>query len=410
MARRAKGLTVKTIETLPVGYHGDGGGLYLQVTSPYARSWVFRYQRNGKRRDMGLGPVHLIGLAEARRRAQDYRRMLFDGYDPLEVKQSRQAAAAVEAAKTITFEQAAKTYIAAHSAGWRSPKSIQQWESSLRDYAYPVFGALPVAAIDTGLVMRVLEPFWAKKPETAGRVRGRMESILGWATTSGYRQGDNPARWRGHLENLLPKKSKVKPIAHHAALPYGEIATFMAELRQQEGVVARALEFLILTATRTGEVIGARWNEINLAERMWVIPAARMKGHKEHRLPLSDASLAIVEKMAAIRQSEFVFPGGKANRPIGNTAAFLKLLRRMNRGDDTTAHGFRSTFRDWCAERSNFPNEVCEMALAHAAGSAVERAYRRGDLMEKRRALAQEWARFCTMPTTAGAVVPIRRA
>jgi integrase len=407
MARRAKGLTVKTIETLPVGYHGDGGGLYLQVTSPYARSWVFRYQRNGKRRDMGLGPVHLIGLAEARRRAQDCRRQLFDGYDPLAVKQSRQAAAAVEAAQTITFQKAAETYIASHSAGWRSPKSVQQWEGSLRDYVYPVFGSLPVAAIDTGLVMRVLEPIWSTKPETASRVRGRVESILGWATTSGYRQGDNPARWKGHLENLLPKRSKVARVEHHPALPYAEIGTFMAALRQQQSVVARALEFLVLTATRSGEVIGARWDEISLAERMWIVPGERMKGGREHRVPLSDAALAVIEQMAAIRQSEFVFPGNKANRPIGNTAAFFKLLRQLNRGD-LTARGFRSTFRDWCAERSNFPNEVCEMALAHAVGSKVEQAYRRGDMFQKRRQLADAWARFCTMPAQTGAVVPIR--
>jgi len=257
-------------------------------------------------------------------------------------------------------------------------------------------------------VLKAVEPIWTTKPETAGRVRGRIESILDWATSRGYRTGENPARWRGHLENLLPKRSKVRRIEHHAALPYAEIGAFITELRQQEGVAARALEFAILTAARTGEVNGAQWGEINRAERLWTIPAERMKAGREHRVPLSDAALAIIDEMAAVRSGEFVFPGGKARRPLSNMA-FLMLLRRMKR-DDLTAHGFRSSFADWAAERTAFPAEVREMALAHSVGDKVEAAYRRGDLFQKRRQLADAWAKFCITPSTGGRVVPIRSA
>jgi integrase len=265
-----------------------------------------------------------------------------------------------------------------------------------------------VQAVDVGFVMKVIEPIWAIKPETASRVRGRIESVLDWATARGYRQGENPARWRGHLENLLPKKSKVRRVEHHAALPYAEIAAFMAELRQQEGVAAHALEFAILTAARTGEVIGAKWDEIDPGERLWTVPADRMKAGKEHRVPLSDPALAILEGMRKIRQGDHIFPGGKAGRPISNMA-MLMLLRRMGRGD-LTAHGFRSSFRDWAAERTTFPAEVAEMALAHTVSDKVEAAYRRGDLFQKRRQLSDAWAQFCVAAPAAGQVVPIRTA
>jgi integrase len=271
----------------------------------------------------------------------------------------------------------------------------------------PVFGSLPVQAIDVGLVMKVLEPIWSTKPETAGRVRGRIESVLDWASARGYRQGENPARWRGHIENLLPKKGMVRRVEHHAALPYTEIGTFIAELRKQEGVAAQALEFTILTAARTGEVIGAKWDEFDLGERLWTVPGERMKAGKEHRVPLSDAALAIVEKMAEIRQSEFVFPGGRANRPLSNMAFFM-LLRRMGCGD-LTAHGFRSSFRDWAAERTAFPAEVADMALAHVVSDKVKAAYRRGDLFQKRRQLSDAWAKFCATPPSGSKVVPIRQ-
>jgi integrase len=274
----------------------------------------------------------------------------------------------------------------------RSTNRIQ-WPATLATYVNPIFGDLPVQAIDVGLVMKAIEPIWTVKPETASRVRGRIESVLDWATTRGYRQGENPARWRGHLENLLPKKTKVRRVKHHAALPYPEIPEFMVELRAQPGIAARALEFAILTAGRTSEVIGARWDEINLIERLWTIPADRMKAGKEHRVPLSDTALTIVTQMRGISHGDFVFPGTRVGRPLSNMS-MLMTLRRMNRGE-LTAHGFRSSFRDWGAERTSFPAEVAEMALAHTVGDKVEAAYRRGDMFDKRRQLGDAWASFC---------------
>jgi integrase len=255
--------------------------------------------------------------------------------------------------------------------------------------------------------MKVIEPIWNEKPETASRVRGRIESVLDWATARGYRQGENPARWRGHLENLLPKKSKVRRVEHHAALPYDEFAEFMVELRGQEGVAARALEFAILSVARTAEVIGAQWSEFDLSTRLWTVPAERMKSGKEHRVPLLDRAIALLKEMQGIRSGDFAFPGGKAKRPLSNMA-FLMLLRRMGRGD-LTAHGFRSTFSDWCSECTNFPAEVREMALAHTVSDKVEAAYRRGDLFEKRRAVMAAWASFAVSPK-AGNVVPLAAA
>jgi integrase len=406
MPRKAIGLTARQVAAITApGLHPVGGavGLYLQVTSDAGRSWVYRYQLNGERHDMGLGPLDAIGLAEARQRAVDARRMVLAGTDPIEARRIERATMALSAATAMTFKQCAEAYITAHQAGWKNPVHAKQWPSTLATYVYPVFGALPVQAVDVGLVMKVIEPIWSTKPETASRVRGRIESILDWATSRSYRRGENPARWRGHLENLLPNASKVRRVVHHAALPYSDIAAFMAELRQQEGVAASALEFAILSAARTGEVLGARWPEINLAGRIWTIPAERMKAGKEHRVPLSDAAVVVVEAMTAIRSSEYVFPGASAGRPLSNMV-FLMLLRRMGRGD-LTAHGFRSTFSDWCAEQTNFPSEVREMALAHAVGDKVEAAYRRGDLFQKRRQLADAWGRFCADGTDASLVV-----
>jgi integrase len=408
MARAIGKLTALAVErTKPRGYYGDGGGLFLQVSARGSKSWVFRFKDNGKLREMGLGPTHTVTLAEAREKARGCRNLRLQGVDPIESRRAERAKARLAAAKAMTFKACAERYMAAHKAGWRSPKSLAAWEGTLGTYVYPVFGDLPVQAIDTALVMKAIEPVWATKPETASRVRGRIESILDWATARAYRAGENPARWRGHLEKLLPTKTKVRRLEHHAALPYTEVAAFMGTLRGREGIAARALEFAILTAARTGEVIGARWSEINIAERLWNIPAERMKGGREHRVPLSAAALAIVEAMAALRRGEFVFPGGKSDRPLSNMA-FLMLLRRTGR-NNVTAHGFRSTFRDWAAERTSFPAEVAEMALAHAVGDEVEAAYRRGDLFQKRRQLAEAWARFCTASPPADQVVPIRR-
>jgi integrase len=402
LPRRAKGLTVKSVETLGKGYHADGGGLYLQVTGNGGRSWVFRYQRTGKRRDMGLGPVYLVGLAEARRRALECRRCLFEGIDPLERKRSQSIAAAIGAAKTITFREAAEQYIAAHQASWRAKQHLARWHRTLGKYVYPVFGDLPAQAIDIALVMKVLEPIWPKMPESAARIRGRIESVLDWATVRQYRAGDNPARWRGHLDKLLPKVSKISKVKH--AMPYAEIGAFMTDLRQRDTVTARALEFAILTAARPGEAIGARWSEVNFAERLWTIPPSRMKAHREHRVPLSNAAMAVIEKMAAIRSSEYVFPGRSNGSSVSHTA-FSDQIETL--GHRATAHGFLSTFRDWAAERTNFPNEVAEMALAHAVGDKVEAAYRRGDLFQKRQQLMDAWAKFCNAPRSRGEVVSL---
>jgi integrase len=384
----------------------DGGGLYLRVSATGAKSWVFRFQLDGKRRDMGLGPYPVISLAEARGRAAEHRKQRHDGIDPLAAKADQRQAQRLDAARAMTFEKCAAAHIAAHQAGWRHGKHEAQWRQSLTDYVFPVFGALPAHEVDVGLVMKALEPIWTAKPETASRVRGRIESVLDWATARGYRRGENPARWRGHLENLLPSKSKVRGVAHYAALRYSETVAFMNQLRQQEGLAARALEFLILTAARSGEVRVARWDEMNMTERVWTVPGQRMKAGKEHRVPLSDAAMAIIERVAEIRQGEFIFPGIRAGRPIGKLSFFL-VLRRLERGD-LTAHGFRSTFRDWAAESTAFPTEVAEMALAHTVGAAVERAYRRGDLFQKRRQMMDAWAHFCDGPAAGGEVVPIR--
>lgn len=400
------------------GMYADGGGLYLQVTKSGA-SWIYRYMLNGRAHEMGLGPFRLYGLREARAKTLDAARLRHEGIDPIEARRAVKARAQLDEAKTVSFQQCAETYIKAHRAGWRNAKHAAQWEATLATYAEPIIGFLPVQAIDTALVMRVLEqearsetnkpsaPLWTAKPETASRLRGRIESILDWAKVRGYCNGENPARWRGHLDKLLPARAKVRKVEHHAALPYGELPKFITVLRTQEGIAARALEFAILTAARTGEVIGARWGEIDIAKKLWTVPAERMKAGKEHRVPLSEWAVAIleeVEPLARVGEGQdsadaFVFPGGKRGRPLSNMV-FLMLLRRMERSD-LTAHGFRSSFRDWAAERTNFPSEVAKMALAHAVGDKVDAAYRRGDLFERRRRMMAAWETFCTTPKEA---------
>ena len=294
---RLKDVTVR--KASKPGMLADGGGLYLRIGPTGGKSWVFRYRRAGRLHDVGLGPLHTVGLADARQKALEHRQARLNGIDPLERRRSGRAAAVLDAARAISFAACAQQYIDSHKAGWRNARHAAQWPATLDAYVYPVFGSLPVQAIDVGLVLSAIEPIWTVKPETASRVRGRIESVLDWATARGYRTGENPARWRGHLENLLPKKSKVRRVEHYAALPYAEIAEFMVRLRQQEGVAARALEFAILTAARSGEVIGARWNEINVAERLWTVPGERMKSGREHRVPLSDAALTVIESMAS---------------------------------------------------------------------------------------------------------------
>jgi integrase len=420
-ARKVEGIKSKLRENEigknDVGMHHDGRGLYLQITLGGA-SWVLRYMLNGKAREMGLGPLADFGLQDARAKALDARRLRYAGIDPIEHRRAERAARALSEAKGVTFKECSESYIAAHRPGWRNAKHADQWEATLGTYAAPVIGALPVQAVDTALVLKVLEPIWTTKPETASRLRGRLENILDWAKVRGFREGENPARWRGHLDKLLPASGKVRKVEHHAALPYAELPEFMTALRAQEGVSARALEFAILTAARTGEVIGARLNEISEREKVWTVPGERMKAGKEHRVPVSARAFAIVSgidrpatgeqgKEAQSEAGAFVFPGGKPGAPLSNMA-FLMLLRRMGR-DDLTGHGFRSTFRTWAAERTNFPREVIEAALAHTMGNKVEAAYQRGDLFEQRRRLMEAWAEFVSKaPADTAKVVSLR--
>jgi integrase len=397
----------KAQKTTKRGMYGDGGGLWLQVRKPHVKSWVFRYTIDGRARSMGLGSTETVPLEDAREEAARCRRLIRDGRDPIAERDAGKAQRRLAAANAITFRECAAAFIQQHRAGWRNAKHAEQWVTTVATYASPVFGALPVQSIDTGLVMRVLQPIWTTRPETAVRLRGRIEKILDWGKVQGYREGENPARWRGHLEALLPKKAKVARVEHHAALPYRQMGDFMAELRKQENTAASALELTILTAARTGEVIGARWDEFDLNEALWTIPGQRTKAHREHRIPLAPAAVAVLEKMRARAEGEFVFPGTKPNGSLGDRA-MLGVLERMAR-HDITVHGFRSAFRDWAAEQTAFPREVAEMALGHAVGSQVEAAYRRGDLREKRRKLMEAWASYCAAPAKGGKVVQMRR-
>lgn len=388
--------------------YSDGAGLYLQVTGAGAKSWIYRFSLAGKAREMGLGSLAAVSLSEARIKASECRRLREEGVDPIEARKARRLHAALDAAKTLTFKEAAASYIASHRMGWRNAKHAGQWENTLSTYAEPVIGALSIQSIDTTLVLKVLEPIWKAKSETASRLRGRIEAILDWAKVRGLRQGENPARWRGHLDHLLPARSKVRRVKHHAALPYSELPNFILQLRAQERVAARALEFTILTAARTGDTIGAVWDEFSASDNLWIVPAERMKAGKEHRVPLSARALAILSEAESARTSacNYLFPGGKAGKPLSNMA-MTEVLRRMGRGD-ITVHGFRSTFRDWAAERTDFPSEVVEMALAHAVGNKVEAAYRRGDLFEKRHRLMTEWAAYCKRPAVTRTITKLR--
>ena len=406
MSRQGSKLTARKVAaTRAPGRYGDGLGLWLQVTETGVKSWLFRYMHRGRARAMGLGPVHTVGLADARTKAAAARKMLLDGIDPIEAGAAARARAAAADARMVTFRSCAELCIADRDPGWRNPKHRAQWRSTLETFAYPLLGDLPVADVDTGLVLKVLRPVWTAKPETASRLRGRIEAVLDWARVHGHRSGDNPARWRGHLDNILPRRSRVAPTQHFPALPYAELPAFMAALRDLDFVSARALEFLILTAARTGEVIGATLGEIDTASNVWTVPAARTKTRREHRVPLSNRALAILKGLP--RDGDFVFPGARDKAPLSNMA-LLMTLRRLGRGD-LTVHGFRSTFRDWAAERTAYPRDVVEMALAHAIGDKVEAAYRRGDLFAKRRRLMADWAKFCVSVPAAGAVVALRR-
>jgi integrase len=372
----------------------------------------------GKPFGMGLGPTHTVSLAEARQKALDARKQLINGINPLAAKKQNQIAAALADAKMMTFDQCAEAYILAHKAEWKNAKHGDQWTNTLNTYASPVFGHLPVAEIDTGLVVKCLVPIWESKTETASRVRGRIESVLGWATTSGYRTGENPARWKGHLENLLATISKSSRTKNFPSLPWQRIGAFMSALRAREGISAQAVKFAILTACRSGEVRGARWSEFDTAGKLWTIPAERMKAKREHQVPLSDAALALLESITKSDDADVVFAGTKG-QPLSDMS-LTAVIRRMNgdekpvwadaNGEGVTVHGFRSTFRMWVAETTNYPREVAEHALAHQLPDAVERAYQRGSQLTKRAALMAEWAVYCATVPTDAVVKPIRGA
>jgi integrase len=422
MARQLNRLTALQVKKMDKpGLYGDGGGLTLQITSAGVKSWLFRFMREGKTHGMGLGATHTISLAEARIKALDARKLLSDGLNPMEVKKQKLLVAALERAKMMTFDQCAASYIEAHKASWKNAKHIDQWTNTLATYASPVFGHQPVANVDTALVVKCLSPIWQTKTETASRLRGRIESVLGWATTSGYRAGENPARWKGHLENLLASISKSSRTKNHPSLPWQRIGEFMVALKACEGMAAKAIEFAVLTACRSGEVRDAQWTEFDLTERVWTIPAERMKARREHQVPISDAALDVLMSireldMASVNQASippdnrFVFAGTKM-QALSNMS-LTALIRRMNgnsvklwvdaSGNGITVHGFRSSFRMWAAEMTTYPREVAEHALAHQLPDAVERAYQRGTQFAKRKALMNEWADICSSNITVG--------
>lgn len=403
-------LTPLSVKSAKPGRHADGGGLHLLVKESGARSWVYRFMLAGQSRDLGLGPAGVggISLAAARDARDALRLKVKAGIDPLKERQQEaaQALASAQAAQIagITFKAVAEAHISANEEGWRNDKHRQQWKNTLATYVYPIIGDLPVADVATSHVLQIIEPIWKEKAETASRVRGRLETILDAAKARGYREGENPARWRGHIAQILPARSRLTR-GHHKAMSYEAIPAFMGALRKRDAVAALALEFAILTGARTGEIIGASWDEVDLDKAVWTVPASRMKAGKEHRVPLSARALEILKAAEKLR-SEWLFPAVKGGKL--SSMAMTMLLRRMK--VDVTVHGFRSGFRDWAAESTGYAHEVAEMALAHTIENKVERAYRRGDLFDKRRRLMDDWAAFCDSDAVAGGeVTPIRK-
>jgi integrase len=402
--KKAKELSAAEVRRLTKpGLHAVGGvsGLLLQVSPTRARSWILRTMVGTLRRDIGLGGFPDVQLAQARDKAREAKESIRQGIDPIEQRKAARSALLAAQIKGIVFDECARQYINSKSAEFSNLKHAAQWTSSLRDYASPVIGNLPVSSVELVHILKILEPIWQTKTETATRVRARIESVLAWAIVSGYRSGDNPARWRGNLDAVLPKAGKLKKVKHHKALPWTQMGEFMEQLRKRSGVSAKALEFLILTATRSGEVRGARWEEIDLDGKLWTIPAERMKANKEHVVPLCNDAIKLLKSLDS---TGLVFPGFRDG--VLSDVAIGKPLKAMN--VDATVHGFRSTFRDWCAENTNYPNEVAEMALAHTITNAVERAYRRGDLLDKRTRLMTDWCRYINTRQGIADVVPIR--
>ena len=389
--------SARSVETVnEVGYHRCDRGLYLQVAGSGTKSWLFRYKSpvTAKQREMGLGSLNLVPLAAARDIAVECRRQVLSGLDPLEERGRIKRVRQLEQARSITFQEAAEQCIASKKPEWKNAKHAQQWTNTLRAYAYPAFGTLSVSDLDTDLVLKAIEPIWISKAETASRVRQRIETVWDWARARKYVEGENPARLRGHLDKILAKTAKVKQVKHHAAVPYKEIATFITKLRGRKGSSALAMEFMILSAGRTGEVRGARWQEIDFTAKVWIISAGRMKAGKEHRVPLCERALEILNSIKSNRNpDEFVFPGWKAGTGLSD-GAMLALLKKMDVGP-YTPHGFRSTFRDWAADEAHqFSNETVELALAHTIKNKAEAAYRRGDQLERRRELMATWSHY----------------
>lgn len=385
------------------GLYGDGGGVYLQVSKEGQKSWIFRFMLNKKSRAMGLGSVSLVSLAEVRMKAVECKKLLLCGKDPIEEKKSARLAQAFSEAKNITFAECAELYIKSHRPGWKNAKHADQWTNTIKTYAKPIIGHLSVQDVDTGSIMKILEPIWPTKTETASRVRNRIELILSWAKARGYCNGENPARWRGHLDSLLPKRSNVQKVKHLTALPIKDLGFFMQKLRSLGGTTALGLEFQILNASRTGEVLGARWSEINFEDALWIIPATRMKAKREHRVPLSSRAMEILNAMKNYSDGEFIFPGRKIGKPLCSNV-FLDIIKKQLKLN-VTAHGFRSTFSDWASERTAHSREVVEMSLAHSIRDATEAAYRRGDLLLKRRILMNDWEKFCATTVEGSAKV-----
>lgn len=397
LEKRLDALKIKALNT--PGRHADGGNLYLVVDKSGAKRWVFLFRWNGKLKEMGLGGLTSVSLAKARERATKARECLSDGKNPID--EGRAAALAARAKRT--FGEVADEFLSSQSQQWRNAKHQAQWAMTLSRYAGPLRDR-PVDEIDTAAVLEVLQPIWQSKSETADRVRGRIERVLDAAKAKGERTGDNPARWRHHLDHLLPKRQKLTR-GHHAAMPYAEVPTFMVALRERDSVAVLGLEFLILTAARSGEVLGATWDEFDLNDGIWTIPAQRMKAGREHRVPLVPRALAILERIQTINNGPHVFPGKVKDKPL-SAMSFEMLLRRMK--VQFTTHGFRSSFRDWAGEVSTFQREVAEAALAHTVGDATERAYRRGDALEKRRKLMDAWASYLEAGGGSANVVPLR--
>lgn len=379
------------------GLYGDGGGLSLQVGPSGSKSWSFRFTLAGKARQMGLGAVADISLVEARDMAREARRLLRDGKDPIEERRAKLAAQRAEDGRSLTFKLAAERFIESHKAGWKSAKHADQWLATLTTYAFPTLGEISVSAVDTPLVMKAIEPIWIEKPETASRVRGRVESILSWASARGLRSGPNPAQWRNHLDRLLPPKSKVRRVKHHPAVPVADLPAFMAALRENVSSSSRALQFAVLTAARTTEIIKCTWDELDLKARVWNVPSERMKSGRPHRVPLSTEAIAVLEAVPRERGNNFVFLGGKPGKGLSN-AAMLELMKGMPPFSEFVPHGCRSTFRDWVFDRTTFGRELAEQALAHVVESDTEAAYKRSDALERRRRLMQAWARFACSP------------